>query len=211
MKILILAQHYAPEEVSGAVLGTELATDLCKKGHQVTFVTCAPNYPLGKVYPGYRNSLFSEEMLEGVRVIRTWSYISSQKTFWPRILNYATFSATVFYGAAISGKPDIILSFSPPLPLGVPAWLLSRLWHVPWILNVQDIYPEIAVVTGVLHNRTAISVLSNLERFLYRKATHIQVLSDGFKKNLVSKGVAPSKISAWFILPPMRRKNWLTN
>src|SRR5690242_6882260 len=98
MKITILVNCYAPENVSGCVLVTELATDLQKYGHRVTVVTQAPNYPYGKVFPGYRNRLLSSEFLEGVRVMRVWSYISPQRTFWRRILNYGTFSLASFYG-----------------------------------------------------------------------------------------------------------------
>lgn len=195
MRVMLMGQHYAPEEISGSVLGTELATDLTKMGYEVAFVTCAPNYPTGKVYPGYRNRLLSRETTDGVKVIRTWSYISPHKSFWHRILNYGSFSVTALFGGMAAGRPDILLSFSPPLPLCVAAWLLSRLWRIPWILNVEDIYPEIAVVTGVLRNRPAIAFFSAMERFFYRKATHIQVLSEGFRQNLLAKGVPPEKLS----------------
>lgn len=190
-----MAQHFAPEEVSGAILGAELTHDLQEMGYDITFITCAPNYPAGQVYPGYKNRLISWEVLDGVSVIRTWSYISPKKSFWRRILNYGTFSISAFFGGLFSERPDIILSFSPPLPLGISAWVLSRVWHVPWILNVMDIYPEVAIATGALKNKTAISVFQALERFIYRKATHIEVISDGFRKNLLEKGVPESKIS----------------
>jgi colanic acid biosynthesis glycosyl transferase WcaI len=189
-----MAQHYAPEDVSGAVLGTELATDLVKRGYQVTFLTCAPNYPLGKVYPGYKNKIFSIETIDGVRVIRVWSFIST-KSFWRRIFNYGTFSISAFWGGLFSGKHDLILSFSPPLPLGASAWLLSRIQKTPWIVNVMDIYPEIAVISGILKNPIAIKIFTELEKFIYHQSSHIQVLSEGFKNNLLKKGVPPEKIS----------------
>jgi len=195
MRILFLAHHYAPEEVSGAVLATELATDLVRRGHQVSFVTCAPNYPNGEVLTGYKNSLLVKEMLDGVHVTRIWSYISPRKTFWPRILQYGTFSASAFYGALLAGKPDLIFSYSPPLPLGVTAWLLSRIWQVPWILRVEDLFPEAAVVAGVLRNRLAVTFFNFLERFLYQKATHISLISEGFRQNLTSKSISNEKLS----------------
>ena len=192
---MFLAQWYAPEDVSGAVLITELATDLVKRGHQVTVVTGAPNYPYGRIYPEYRNFIFSTETLDDVKVVRTWSYISPYKTFWRRILQYGTFSATSFYGGLLAGKPEIIVIYSPPLPLGLSALLLSRLWHIPWVLQLEDIYPEAAVAAGVLQNRTAIKFLSSIERFLYRQTTHISVISESFRRNLLGKGVAPEKIT----------------
>jgi hypothetical protein len=138
MRILIMVQVYAPEGVSGAVLVTGLATDLRNQGHQVTVLTCAPNYPYGRVYSGYLNRLYCVEWLDGVRVTRTWSYISPHKTFWRRLMNYGSQSATSFYGGLLTGKPDVVVIFSPPLPLGLSAWLLSYLWRVPWVLQLED-------------------------------------------------------------------------
>jgi colanic acid biosynthesis glycosyl transferase WcaI len=195
MHILLMGQHYAPEDVSGAALATELAIDLAKRGHQVDFVTCAPNYPHGRVFPGYRNRLCQTERLGGVRVVRTWSYISPRKTFWPRTLNYGTFSATALCGGIWAGRPDVIMSYSPPLPLGLSAWLLRCLWRVPWVLRVEDLYPDAAVAAGVLRNQAAIRFFFRLERFLYRQATHVSLISEGFRQNLLEKKVAPEKLS----------------
>lgn len=195
MHILLMAQHYAPEEVSGAVLATELAVDLAARDHVLTLVTCAPNYPRGRVFTGYKNRLYQAESLEGVRVVRTWSYISPVKTFWRRILNYGTFSVGAFYGGLLAGRHEVIFSYSPPLPLGLSAWLLSRLWRVPWVLRVEDLYPEAAVAAGVLRNRGAIALFTVLERTLYQKATHISLISEQFRQNLLGKGVPADKMS----------------
>ncbi len=213
MKILLLAQHYAPEDVSGAVLATELATDLAGQGHEVTFVTCTPSYPKGVVFPGYRNRLIQSETVDGVRVVRTWSYISRDKSFWKRLLNYGTWSATAFWGGVWAGKPDVVFSYSPPLPVGVSVWLLSRLWRVPWVLRVEDLYPDAAVAAGVLRNRAAIRFFAWLERFLYDRADQISLISDGFRRNLLAKGVAPDKLSVtpvWAdpdIVQPLPKEN----
>ena len=122
MRILFMAQCYAPEDISAAVLITELATDLAKRGHQVSIITGAPNYPHGRVFKGFRNQLYQVETLDGVRVVRTWSYISPSKKFWPRIFHYGTYSATAFYGGLFAGRPDVLVSYSPPLPLGLSAF-----------------------------------------------------------------------------------------
>jgi colanic acid biosynthesis glycosyl transferase WcaI len=195
MRVLLIGQHYAPEDVSGAVLATELASDLVRRGHRVSFVTCAPNYPLGQVFPGYKNRLLEREFMDGVTVIRTWSLISKHKTFWRRIFNYGTFSATALHGGLLAGKPDVILSASPPLPLCMAAWILKRIWRVPWVLRVEDLYPESAVVAGVLRNRLAIRFFNAMERFFYREASHISLISEGFRRNLQNKGVLPEKLS----------------
>lgn len=195
MHILIMAQHYAPEEVSGAALATELAEGLAQRGHKVTFVTCAPNYPYGRVFPGYRNVLRSVEECNDVTIIRVWSYITPNRPFWSRIWNFVTFSIMALLGGMTAEKPDVIFSYSPPLPLGVSAWLLGGLWRIPWVLRVEDLYPDTAIAAGVLRNRYAISLFKELEKFLYRKATHISLISEGFRKNLLAKGVPPEKLS----------------
>ena len=195
MHILMLAQHYAPEEVRGAVLATELAEDLAKRGHLVTFLTCAPSYPYGKVYAGYANRPYSVETNNRVRIIRTWSYITPGKGNLSRLLNYGSFSLASFLAGLRAGKPDVIFCYSPPLLLGLSAWMLSRIWGVPWIFRVEDLYPEAAIATGVLRNPALIATLSRLERFLYRRSAHISLISNNFKHNLLAKGVAADKLS----------------
>lgn len=195
MKIHILAQCYAPEDISGAKLITDLAVDLRQRfGHQVTVITTAPNYPFGKVFPGYRNRIFQRDVLNDVQVIRTWSYISPSKNFWSRILSFGTYSLTAFYGALAAGKPDVIISYSPPLPLGMTASFLKNIWRVPWILEIVDLYPDAAVAAGIIHNHWLIHMFKAMERFIYRRADRISVICDRFLLNLLQKGVPPQKI-----------------
>lgn len=190
-----MAQCYAPEEVSAAVLISELASDLVQKEHQVTVITGAPSYPYGRVFPDYRNRLYQTEMIAGVRVVRTWSFISPHKTYWRRLLHYSTYCATALYGGLLAGKPDILVSFSPPLPLGLTAWLLSCIWQIPWVLQLEDLFPDAAIAAGMLSNRAAITFFSQMERIEYRRADKISVISQEFIKNLVRKGVPESKIA----------------
>jgi colanic acid biosynthesis glycosyl transferase WcaI len=213
MKILFMAQCYAPEDVSGAVMVTDLATDLAKRGHRVTVVTGAPSYPLGRVFKGYRNRLYNVETLDGVRVIRTWSYISPSKKNWSRLLHYGTYSATALYGGLFASRPDVIVSYSPPLPLGLSAFLLSRIFHAPWLLQLEDLYPDAAIAAGVMTNKKVINFFLGLEKFFYRNAQRISVISKNFQQALVVKGIPDSKIE---IIPvwadpdevrPMQKQN----
>jgi len=194
MRIQFMAQCYAPEEVSAAILITELAADLARRGHQVSVVTGAPNYPQGRVFEGYRNRLLQAETLDGVRVIRTWSYISPSKKFWSRLFHYGTYSATAFYGGLAAGRPDVLVSYSPPLPLGLSAWLLSHLWRIPWVLQIEDLYPDAAIAAGVMKNKRVINFFLRMERFLYQKADHISVISESFRRTLLAKMVPTSKL-----------------
>jgi colanic acid biosynthesis glycosyl transferase WcaI len=194
MRIQFLAQCYAPEEVSAAILITELAVDLAKRGHDVSVVTGAPNYPQGHVFDGYHNRLLQAETLDRVRVVRTWSYISPSKKFWARLLHYGTYSATAFYGGLAAGRPDVLVSYSPPLPLGLSAWLLSRLWSVPWVLQIEDLYPDAAIAAGVMKNKKVINFFLRMEQFLYQKARHISVISESFRRTLLGKNVPNAKM-----------------
>jgi colanic acid biosynthesis glycosyl transferase WcaI len=194
MQIMLMAQCYAPENVSAAVLITELATDLVNMGHKVTIATGAPSYPYGRVFDGYSNRLYSTEILDGVRVIRTWSYISPAKKILPRLLHYGTYSLTAFYGGLFAGKPDVLVSFSPPLPLGFSAWLLSRIWRVPWVLQLEDLYPDAAIVAGMISNPRLITFFYAMEKFLYRRASFISVIAQTFQRMLLAKGVSASKV-----------------
>jgi colanic acid biosynthesis glycosyl transferase WcaI len=213
MHIQFLAQCYAPEYVSAAILITELAVDLAKRGHQVSVVTGAPNYPQGRVFRGYRNRLFQTETLDGVRVVRTWSYISPSKRVWSRLMHYGTYSATAFYGALAAGRPDVLVSYSPPLPLGLSAWLLSRLWRVPWVLQIEDLYPDAAIAAGVMKNKRVIDFFLRMERFLYQKARRISVISESFRRTLLAKNVPDSKmdvIPVWAdpnVVRPLPKEN----
>jgi colanic acid biosynthesis glycosyl transferase WcaI len=211
--ILFMAQCYAPEDVSAAVLITELAVDLAKLGHRVTVVTGAPNYPRGRVFKGYHNRLCEFEKLDGVRVIRTWSYITPSKKFWPRLLHYGTYSATAFYGGLFAGRPDVIVSYSPPLPLGLSACLLSQIFRCPWVLQLEDLYPDAAIAAGVMTNKRAINFFLEMENFLYRKARRISVISKNFRQILIAKGIPHSKIEVIPVwadpneVQPMQKQN----
>ncbi|MGB8981694.1 MAG: glycosyltransferase family 4 protein [Anaerolineales bacterium] len=194
MRILFMAQCYAPEDVSAAVLITELATDLVKRGHQVSVVTGAPNYPHGRIFRGYRNHFYQAEILDGVRVIRTWSYISPSKKFWARLFHYGTYSATAFYGGLAAGRPDVLVSYSPPLPLGLSAWLLGRIWHTPWVLQLEDLYPDAAIAAGLMTNKKVISFFLGMEKFIYQNSRHISVISESFRQTLLTKKVPNLKL-----------------
>ena len=213
LRILFFALCYAPEEVSGAVLITQLAEDLAERGHEVTVVTTVPSYPLGKVLLPYRNRLMQRENRNGVRVIRVWSRVtSSKKPAW-KMVHQASFCFFSLLGAIFAPRADLVYSYSPPLPLGLSAWFVSLFHRCPWVLQLEDIFPDAAVQTGMLKNPLAISFFSRMERFLYRRAARISVISAGFRQNLIAKGVPSEKITlipAWAdgdLVRPMAKRN----
>jgi len=211
MNILILSQEYVPEEVSSAIVTQELAEDLARHGNEVSVVTRAPNYPLGRVFPGYHNKLYQVENINGVQVHRVWSYITPSKGFWQRILSFGTYSADAFLGGLLVQKPDLLVCYSPPLPLGVTGWLLSCVWRIPWVLRVEDLYPEAAVAAGVLTSQRAVQFFNWLANFLYQHSSQISVITEGFRRCLLQKNVPDELItinSCWadpdFVTPQLK-------
>lgn len=192
-----MGQHYWPEDVSGAVLTTQLAESLVARGHRVTFATAYPSYPKGIVFEEYHNKLFSRETHNNVNIIRAWSYTVPKENIKGRFINYATFSATSLMSGLIAIRPDIIVSYSPPMPLGLTALLVSKFWQIPWVLRVEDLFPEYAIKAGVIRNRTVISILEWFEKLFYRHAAHISVITEGFHLKLSERGVPPNKVSVF--------------
>jgi putative colanic acid biosynthesis glycosyltransferase WcaI len=195
MKLTIICQWFPPEYAPIGVMLKELAQDLIKKGHEVTVITGFPNHPSGVVYGGYEKSLFAREEYEGIRIIRCYLYTSPEKTFFRRLLNNVSFALTSFIAAWLLPRQDLLFMVSPPLTNGFMALLLKKLKGLPFVFNVQDIYPDAAIAAGVLRNRWLIAVAGRLEKAVYREAATVAVISEGFRQNLIAKGVPAYKIS----------------
>ncbi len=200
MRILLIAQYFKPENVGAAIWIHQLAVDLVSMGHRVTVLTGFPNYPKRIIFEGYRGKIFMREQIDGVDVIRTYIFASPNEALWSRALNFGSFCASAALGGLIAPRPDVIYCMMPPLPLGISAEFLGWIKRVPVVVNVQDIYPDIAVALGFLRNRLLIRLFQWIERFVYRYAAAIVVISEGFKENLTKKGVPPRKV---YVVP-----NW---
>lgn len=195
MDILVYSAYYQPEQVGPAIFLGELAADLVAAGHRVTVLTGFPNYPHGVIPPAYRHKVLQRERLTGVDVIRTYLYASPVRTMPRRVASFSTFIGSSLVGGALAApRADVIYATLPPLPLGVTAWALARLKGARLVVNLQDIHPEIAVAAGVLRGRRTIRFFEAMERWVYRHADCLVVISEGFKENLLAKGVPASKI-----------------
>ncbi|MBU4350689.1 glycosyltransferase family 4 protein [bacterium] len=194
MNILILTQIYFPEP-HGKMMHI-LSTGLIKRGHKVTVITSFPNYPLGKTYPSYHQKIWQHEKINGVHVIRLPIYPDRSHSAFRRILNYASFSAiTSILGPFLCGKIDIILVYSPPITLGIPVCIISLFRGVPFIFEIQDMWPETLEATGFVSNKVVLKAIAKFALFIYLRASAITVISPGFKKNLKDKGVLSEKIN----------------
>ncbi len=179
MKILVLTHYYPPEVNAPASRLSEHARVWAQAGHDVTVVTCVPNHPTGRAYPGYRNRLWQEEERDGVRVIRLWTWLAANEGFLPRISNYVSYLLSVLLWMWRLPKADVVLSTSPQFFCGLAGWLLKRRRR-PWVLEIRDLWPESIVTVGAMKRGAAIKLLEAIERFAYRKADLVVSVTDGF-------------------------------
>lgn len=197
MRILLLTQWYPPEPQEFLA---EMAESLQQLGHEVTVLTGFPNWPTGEVYPGYHVKPWQREILNGVPLVRVALYPNHSRSGWRRILNYVSFalSATLL-GPWLLTRKDVI-HVIPPVTAAIPAWVLSRLWRVPFTHEIQDIWPETLAATGMLSDQRMLAAIGRFAEWVYRCAAAIRVITPGFRANLIQKGVLPAKlqvISNW--------------
>jgi glycosyltransferase involved in cell wall biosynthesis len=156
-----------------------------------------PNYPRGRVFPGYDRALLAREEIAGLPVIRTWIYPAHGRNVLKRLANYGSFSLTSFVGCLLAQRPDYLLVESPPLFLGLTADLYSRLFRVPYILNVSDLWSEAASELGMLANKRILHLNTRLESFLYRRAHRINVVTEGLAERLITYKAVPRGKILW--------------
>jgi colanic acid biosynthesis glycosyl transferase WcaI len=197
MRCLIIGLNYLPESTSIGPYTSDLAEYLLSCGHTVRVVTSFPTAPQWKIWDGYDSRLFMREVIHGVPVQRTFLYVPVQpKKAINRILFDLSFAFSSLLGGLLSGKADIVIVVSPPLELGLTGLVLAKLKRAPLFFHIQDLVPDAAIATGVLNERGwAIRLARYLERFIYRHADAIGVISDGFTRNLVAKGVPVNKVA----------------
>ncbi|WP_083636716.1 glycosyltransferase family 4 protein [Leptolyngbya sp. 'hensonii'] len=194
MRILIYSYNYYPEPIGIAPLMTELAEGLVQRGHEVRVVTAMPNYPQRQIYEDYRGKFYLSEQRNGVLIQRSYVWIRPKPNLLDRLMLDASFVATSFVQAWRGWRPDVILLTAPPLPASVPAALLGLFRSCPVVVNLQDILPEAAIHVGLIRNKLMIRVFEFLEKFAYRMAHTISVITDGFVENLLGKNVPGDKI-----------------
>lgn len=194
MHILFLSDNFPPEVNAPAGRTFEHCREWVKAGHQVTVITCAPNFPKGRVFGGYRNRLWQSADMEGIRVIRVWSYITRNEGFAKRILDYLSYMITSFVAALFVRRVDIIVATSPQFFTACAGWAVSVVKWRPWVFELRDIWPESIRAVSAMKASRALDVLEKVELFLYRRATAIVSVTHSFKENLIQRGIEGNKI-----------------
>ena len=195
MKILFFTHYFPPEVNAPASRTYEHCKEWVENGHEVTIVTCVPNHPQGKAYPGYRNKLYQREVIDGINVIRLWTYVTANEGFVKRTLNYISYLLSVILYIPFLPKHDVFVSTSPQFFCGLAGYFVKLFRRKPWIIEIRDLWPESIVAVGAINNKLIIKALEYLEMLVYRKSDHIVPVTDAFKSYMLGKGVPDNKIT----------------
>jgi colanic acid biosynthesis glycosyl transferase WcaI len=166
----------------------ELALALIADGWEVTVLTGFPNHPGGTVFGGYKKSLFREEYIDGIRVLRVWLMTSPRRTALRRILTFLSFTITSSVAMLAQPRMDIVFAVLQPLTVGLSLPIVTRLKRSRLVFNVQDLHPDAPIELGLIKNRYVIGVLRRIERIAYSSANGIAVISKGFREHCLRKG-----------------------
>lgn len=164
-----------------------------RSGAEVTVITCVPNFPTGRVFNGYKNKLFQKEIIDGITVIRVWSYITANEGTLKRIIDYISYANMAFF-ASLFVKTDLIIATSPQFFTAIAGRMASLFKRKPWVMEVRDIWPESIVAVGAMKKNNIITILEKTEKYLYSSASKIIVVTESFKENIKKKGVESEKI-----------------
>lgn len=196
MKLLILTQYYPPEIGAPQNRLHELALRLKNSGVEVDVFTAMPNYPSMKIHDSYKRKIYSYEEIDGIKVRRSWIFVSKSKSVPARLLNYFSFVfSSIFFGLVSLSKRDYIMCESPPLFLGISAYLLSKFKGASMIFNVSDLWPESAEKLDIISNKRLLKMATRLEEFCFRKSKLITGQTQGIVKNISER--FPNKRVYW--------------
>ncbi|MCX6281836.1 MAG: glycosyltransferase family 4 protein [Bacteroidetes bacterium] len=197
MRILIISQYFIPETGAPQNRLFQWARLLSLKGDTVEVLTAMPNYPEMKIHPAYKGRFYFTETIQDIRIHRAWIYAGSSKAIMPRLANYFSFVFTsLMVGLFRTGNYDYVFCESPPLFLGISAYLLKVFKGARLIFNVSDLWPESAEKLGLVTNRFILRLATSLEKFMYRKSFLITGQTRGIVQNISSR--FPQKKVFWF-------------
>ena len=195
MRILFLSENFPPESNAAATRVYERAIYWVKWGNDVTILTSAPNFPEGKLYPGYRNAWRRVEYKDGLRVVRVKTYMTANQGKVKRALDFLSFMCAAYLIGLFEKRPDVIVSTSPQFFAAVAGWALGISRRIPFVFELGDLWPASIVAVGALQPNFAIRWMERLELFLYKNSAAVVSLSGAFKRNLVWRGIDANKIT----------------
>lgn len=193
MRVLLLSQYYDPEPVEKV---HDLARGLVGLGHEVEVLTGFPCYPMGRIYDGWRQRLLRRETVDGVEILRVPQIPDHSASALRRIIYYCSFAASsALVGLFAARRPDVILVYQAAMPVGLSGRFLGALKRAPYVLDVVDLWPESVTMSGFLRHRLPEAIIRRVMKFIYAGAARINVVTDGFRANLLEHGEESEKLS----------------
>ncbi len=188
MRILVVCPHFEPDVAPTGAVITEIAHRLAECGHELDVVTSLPWYKSHAIESGWRGKLVRRENTAWGRITRVHPFPTDKRNIPARAAGFAGFTVlTTIFSVFSRRRPDVVLTMSPPLTLGLAGWIAARIRRVPMVFNVQDIFPDVAIEVGAISRPALIRLLRRLEKFTYRRADAVTVLSDDLRDNVVEK------------------------
>jgi len=198
MHILFLTDNFPPERNAPAIRVYESASYWVRWGHQVTVLTCAPNFPEGRVYEGYRNCWYQVEIMDGIRVVRVKTFITQNEGVLLRTLDYLSFMVASFFTGLLQARPDVVVATSPQFFTAVSGWALAAVRRLPFVFELRDLWPASISAVGAMRENVALRWLERLELFLYHRAAKVVAVTAAFKNDLIARGVPGDKVDVVF-------------
>ena len=195
MRILFLSHYFPPEGAAASARTFAHCKRWASLGHDVTIITCVPNYPTGILYPGYKNRLRQIEEIEGIRVVRVLTYLAPNKAVWKRIVNYVSYMMMAIISSLFERRTDIVIATSGQFFCGLAGVFIGKIWRRPLLLEIRDLWPESIKAVGAMQSGLALRIVEKLEQYMYRSARHIVTVGEGYRHGLIQRGVDPGRIS----------------
>lgn len=194
MRILFFADNFPPETNAPATRTYEHCARWVAAGHQVTVITCAPNFPQGRVHAGYRNRLWQWEEMAGIDVLRVWSFIAANEGFFGRIVDYVSYMVCAAVASCFVARPDVIVATSPQFFTLGAGWFAAKARRRRWVLELRDIWPESIKAVGAMRQSLTVRLLERAELLFYRSSDRIVAVAPAFRDILAARGIDPAKI-----------------
>ena len=195
LNILFLTENFPPETNAAATRVFERACYWVKAGHRVTVITSQPNFPEGRLFPGYKNRWRQVEDMSGIRVVRVQTYIAPNRGVVRRTLDFLSFMVAGVWAGLFEDKPDVIVATSPQFFAAVAGWLLSEARRAPFVFELGDLWPASIAAVGAVQPGLALRLIEKLELHLYARAEAVVALTQAFKDNLTARRVDANKIA----------------
>ncbi len=194
MRILLLSENFPPEVNAVASRVYERAVYWALDGHDVTILTCFPNFPQGRLHEGWRQSWCHVSNVDGMRVVRVPTYISRNEGFVRRTLDFVSFMLSAVLIAPRLAAPDVVVGSSPQFFAAVAAWIIAKLKRRPFVFEIADLWPASVRAVGAMRNERMLDWFESFELFLYRQSASVVALTGAFKRDLLRRGIAQEKI-----------------